>query len=168
MPKRPIGLLLAVSFLSLQAGPAAALQLLLISGEEGWTVDVPALPSPVASAGEDLAQSAYESPANQTVLSVLEPFTPSLSGWIVYVRRINNGLSGNVRLRIRRTNAPSPDLSGGLGYLEISDTDTEFFRCSSQSAVSDIRCQLEISGASAPFLTASGNDAEIRYTLVEY
>jgi hypothetical protein len=168
MPKRRPGLILAVSILAFQALPAAALSLVISSGGEGWTVNVPALPSPVAAAGEDLAQSTYESPADQTVLSVLAPFTPSMSGWILYVRRIDNGLNGGIRLRIRRTNSPSPDLAGGLGYVEISGTDTEFFRCASQSAVADMRCQLELSGASAPLLAAAGNDADLRFTLVEY
>jgi hypothetical protein len=168
MPKRPLGLILAVSILSFQARPAAALTIVFSSGGEGWTVNVPALPSPVAAAGEDLAQPTYESPADQTVLSVLAPFTPSLSGWIIYVRRIDNGLNAGIRLRIRRTNSPSPDLAGGLGYVEITGADTEFFRCSSQSAVADMRCQLELSGASVPLLSAAGNDADIRFTLVEY
>lgn len=168
MRKRPIGLILAVSIFLSQAGSAAAQQIVITSGGAGWTVVVPATPSPVAAAGEDLAQSVYESPADQTVLSVLDAFTPSLSGWIVYVRRIDAGLSGNISLRIRRTNTPNPDLSGGLGYLEVTGTDTEFFRCSSQSAVADLHCQLELAGASVRFLAVSDNDAEIRYTLVEY
>lgn len=147
--------------------PVASIQLLISSGGD-WTVAVPAVPSPVAAAGNDLSVSVYTSPSNQTILSIAAPFT--MTGWIVYVRRDDTSWNPDVEVWIQRTSTGTPggSLSGGSIYQMITDIDTELFRCGSQTAVSDIQCQLEIRGVSVSNVLTPINLTDILYTVVEY
>jgi hypothetical protein len=169
---RSAGALIVMLLLVLAARPASALQILISTGAAGWTVTIPAVPSPVAAAGRDFTTTTYTSATNQTVLRVNSPFTAGLTGWIVYVRRTYTPTwSANLHLWIRRTSAGAPAgrLVGPLNvYQEITNVDTEFFRCNTQTQVTTIRCQLQITGVSAPVLATPSDLTSVTYTVTEF
>ena len=164
----------AAALLLMLIAPAAAfsLQIVISTGAGGWTTTIPAAPSPVPSAGRDFTTTTYTSATNKTVLRVNSPFTAGLTGWIVYVSRTYTATWGpNLHLWIRRTSngAPAGHLVGPLNvYQEITNVNTEFFRCNTQTQITTIRCQLQITGVSAPVLTTPSDLTSVTYTVTEF
>jgi hypothetical protein len=151
--------------------PAFPIALVISTGGAGWTVTIPASPSPVTAAGLDFTTTMYTSAANQTVLRVNAPFTTGLTGWIMYVRRTYTSTWGaNLQLWIRRTNAGTGGtLVGPLNvYQQVTDVDAEFFRCNTQTAIRNIRCQLQIRSVSAPNLVTPSDATSVIYTVTEF
>jgi hypothetical protein len=171
-PKRAAVWLVALPLLLLAAQSSRALQIVISTGAAGWTVTIPAAPSPVPAAGRDFTTTTYPSATNQTVLRVNSPFTGGLTGWIVYVRRTYTATWGpNLHLWIRRTSngVPAGRLVGPLNvYQEITNVNTELFRCNTQTQVTTIRCQLQITGVSAPVLATPNDLTSVTYTVTEF
>jgi len=169
-PVRAAGVALAL--LLAAPGSSFPLQIVISTGAGGWTITIPAAPSPVPAAGRNFTTTTYTSAANQTVLRVNAPFTGGLKGWIVYVHRTYTATWGpNLHLSIQRTNAGTPtgNLVGPLNvYQQITNVDTELFRCNTQTAVRNIRCQLQITGVSAPLLTTPNDLTSVTYTVTEF
>jgi hypothetical protein len=170
--KRSACSLLALILCVVAAPPSRALQIVISTGAAGWTVTIPPAPSPVPAAGKDFTTTTYASATNKTVLRVNSPFTAGLTGWIVYVRRTYTATWGpNLHLWIRRTSngTPAGHLTGPLNvYQEITNVDTELFRCTTQTQVTTIRCQLQITGVSAPVLATPSDLTSVTYTVTEY
>jgi hypothetical protein len=146
--------------------------MVISTGAAGWTVTIPAVPSPVAAAGLNFTTTTYTSAANQTTIRVNAPFTGGLTGWIVYVSRTYTATWGpNLQLWIQRTNGGTPagNLVGPLNvYQQVTNVATEFFRCNTQTAVRTIRCQLQIRNVSAPNLVTPSDLTTITYTVTEF
>jgi hypothetical protein len=169
---RAAGALVALLLLVLSTPPASPIAIVISTGAAGWTVTIPAAPSPVPAAGRDFTTTTYTSATNKTVLRVNSPFTGGMTGWIVYVRRTYTATWGaNLHLWIRRTSngTPAGHLVGPLNvYQEIKNVDAEFFRCTTQTQVTTIRCQLQITGVSAPVLATPNDLTSVTYTVTEY
>ena len=171
--KRSVRLLVSVMILALlplaQSMPIA---IVISTGSGGWTVSATGKPT---VAGNNFSTTTYTSATNQTVLRVNRNpggWMTGGKGWIVYVHKNDTATwNGNLQLWIRRTNNPAPGLSGGPGlnvYTQLTSTDQEFFRCTSQTQVTNIRCQLEIRGASANVLVQPSDVTSVVYTVTEY
>jgi hypothetical protein len=171
-PARAGSLFLGLLFMLVASAPAVPLALVISTGAGGWTVTIPAAPSPVPAAGRDFTTTTYTSAANQTVLRVNAPFTGGMTGWRVTVSRTYTATWGaNLQLWIQRTNngTPAGNLVGPLNvYQQITNVPTELFRCNTQTAVRTIRCQLQIRGVSAPNLVTPSDVTSVTYTVTEF
>ncbi|MBV9658609.1 MAG: hypothetical protein JO295_10905 [Verrucomicrobia bacterium] len=99
----------------------------------------------VSGAGSDLERQ-FESAAGNTTLSVTN--IPSSGTWRVFARRADGVWNGNFAFYVRRTSSGSGSgtIAGGDSYVEVTNTDTEFF--SGTADRNTIAIQSKLSGVS--------------------
>ena len=99
-----------------------------------------------AGAGSDLI-GIYESSVNATVLTVLNT-TGNTDNWRIDVRRSDGTWHGDFILYIQRTSdgTGGGSISGGLSYIAIGTTDSQFF--SGAGDRSSVNLQYKLTGMS--------------------
>jgi hypothetical protein len=161
--------------LFLSAGSLAyPIQITMTSGGSGWTYPIPASGLPTVP-GRNLSTTSVTSSAAspyQTVLSVKKDpgWSPSGTGWIISIHKINVSWHPNLTLSVRRrgNGTPTGNLVGTTIYKVIPDdpSEVEFVRCNSHTEVSDINCQFRIQNISAAVGTT--NQTTVYYTVTEF
>jgi hypothetical protein len=114
-----------------------------------------------AGAGTDF-QDPIPSAANQ-ILCDIQPGSYGRT-WVVYVRKQDSFWDSSLKLDIKRQSYPN--ISGGLNYFEISDTNQEFFYSTQRKKCSGIQFQFQLRGASVS-LTPNTYTTTIVYTLID-
>jgi len=113
------------------------------TGSLNKTIDASDLAS---GAGSDLV-SIYESTVNATVLTILNT-TGNTDNWRIDVRRSDSTWHSDFILYIQRTSDGSGggSISGGLSYIAIGTTDSQFF--SGAGDRSSVNLQYKLTGMS--------------------
>jgi hypothetical protein len=113
------------------------------TGSWNRTIDTSDLAS---GAGSDLI-GIYESTVNATVLTVLNT-TGNTDNWRIDVRRSDSTWHGDFILYIQRTSdgTGGGSISGGLSYIAIGTTDSQFF--SGAGDRSSVNLQYKLTGMS--------------------
>ena len=113
------------------------------TGSWSRTIDASDL---VSGAGSDLV-GIYESAVNATVLTILNT-TGNTDNWRIDVRRSDSTWHGNFNLYIQRTSdgTGGGSISGGLSYIAIGTTDSQFF--SGAGDRSSVNLQYKLTGMS--------------------
>jgi hypothetical protein len=113
------------------------------TGSWNKTIDTSDLAS---GAGSDLV-GIYESTVNATVLTVLNT-TGNTDNWRIDVRRSDSTWHGDFILYIQRTSdgTGGGSISGGLSYITIGTTDSQFF--SGAGDRSSVNLQYKLTGMS--------------------
>ena len=134
-----------------------------ISAVGSWpdTIDVSDLQ---AGAGSNLIDT-YESGAGATVLTI-STTTGNTDNWRVDVRRTDTTWYGNLHLFVKRTSdgAGGGSISGGLSYIEIKTTDSQFF--SGAGDRSGINLEYKLTGMSVS-VPPNAYSTTVTYTVVD-
>ena len=125
-----------------------------IAATGGWSETVDQLDL-VSGAGSQQFDT-YESATNATVIDITNTIDKK-DAWRVDVRRVDGGgWHGDYTLYLKRTsdgNGQGSIISGGLSYIEITTTDSEFF--SGEGALWNVDTQYQLTGMSISVLPAS-------------
>jgi hypothetical protein len=113
--------------------------------------------------GSDLINT-YVSAADQVSLDILETTSDP---WSVDIRKSDVNWASDFHFWIQRTSggSGSGSIADGLTYLEITDTDQDFFTGSGDKT--DIHIQYQLSGVSAATILADTYSITIYYTVIE-
>ncbi|KPL00800.1 MAG: hypothetical protein AMJ91_03250 [candidate division Zixibacteria bacterium SM23_73_3] len=136
-----------------------------ISATGGWgeTIDQADL---VSGAGSDLVDT-YESATDATSIDITNTIDKH-DAWRVDVRRVDGGgWHGDFTLYVKRTsdgNGQGNVISGGLSYIEITTTDSEFY--SGEGALWNVDVQYQLTGMSIGVLPANYSTTII-FTVVD-
>lgn len=118
-----------------------------IAATGGWSETVDQLDL-VSGAGSQLVDT-YESATNATSIDITNTLDKH-DAWRVDVRRVDGGgWLGDFTLYIKRTsdgNGQGSVISGGLSYIEITTTDSEFY--SGEGALWNVDVQYQLTGMS--------------------
>jgi hypothetical protein len=149
--------LLVIFFLGFFLGQASALTEITATG--GWTETIDAADL-ISGAGSDLT-STYESASNATDLDIT-----SIRFWRVDVDRSDTTWHGDFTLSVRRTSdgSGSGTISGGLAYMEITTTTTQFF--SGTFNRTDVTTQYQLTGMSVD-VPPDTYTTTVTYTVVD-
>jgi len=135
------GVILLVSLLVI----LSRVQAIDISASGGWTETIDETDL-VSGAGSDLIDT-YQSATSASVANISN-CTGDSDNWRIDVRRVDGTWHGDYRLYVKRTSdgTGTGSISGGLSYIEITATDTEFF--SGAGNRDNIDLQYELTGMS--------------------
>jgi len=147
-----------VLILSLCAGFPALSQSIAVAGQWALTINSTNLQ---AGAGSDLIDT-YESATDQ-VLADVKP-GPFGKTWVVQVHKTDHLWNSNLYLDIRRQTYPK--IQGGLSYIELTDSDQDFFWSENRKRSLDIPIQFRLRGVSIS-IPVNTYSTTIYYTLID-
>ncbi|MDZ7935812.1 MAG: hypothetical protein U5M51_12795 [Emticicia sp.] len=138
-----------------------------------WTPTITA----ITEAGNNYASSTLQSAANQTLIDVRVPNTPGFNGYIIQIRRTDNGTNWDtalLELSARRTGTgvsgggTGSTVTGGDVYQKITTNNVLFFGGSNANGSfrNDIPIQYQISGISV-LVPVGTYSTTITYTLID-
>jgi hypothetical protein len=116
-----------------------------ISASGGWTETIDEADL-VSGAGSDLIDT-YQSITNATTANISNCADDS-DNWEIDVRRVDGTWDGDFTLYVKRTSdgEGSGSISGGISYIEITTTDTQFFTGAGNR--NNVDLQYELTGMS--------------------
>lgn len=134
-----------------------------ISTTGGWTQTINAS-NLVSGAGSNLTDT-YESVTTATLLTISNTIDKN-DNWRVDVKRTDSTWHGNFTLSVKRTtNGVGPgSVSGGLSYIAIQTTDSQFF--SGAGNKNNINLQYQLTGMSVS-VAPQTYSTTITYTVVD-
>jgi hypothetical protein len=135
-----------------------------ISATGGWTETVNSSDL-VSGAGSNLIVT-YESATNATIVSITNCLS-RFDNWRVDVRRVDGGnWHANFTLSVRRTSNGTGlgSISGGLSYIGITTTDSQFF--SGRGNRSNINLQYRLTGMSVS-ISPKNYSTTVVFTVVD-
>jgi hypothetical protein len=136
-----------------------------IAATGGWSETVDQLDL-VSGAGSQLVDT-YESATTATIIDITNTIDKK-DAWRVDVRRVDGGgWLGDFTLYLKRTsdgNGQGSVISGGLSYIEITTTDSEFF--SGEGALWNVDTQYQLTGMSISVLPANYSTTVI-FTVID-
>lgn len=154
----------ALFFAVLLLSFVTAAQAIDISATGGWSETINEADL-VSGAGSDLFDS-YESATDASVIDITNAVDKK-DNWRVDVRRVDGGgWHGDFTVYVKRTSNGNGQgsVSGGLSYIEITTTDTEFF--SGAGNLWNIDVQYQLTGMSI-YVLPNNYSTTVVFTVVD-